>query len=88
METLTKAVPGCVEAVFLLAQAKYLSGLTSAAQSGAQYCLHMTPGYADAHLLMAQVGEGTWTEGRALGIGGKRALRRGRSLKRMPSLCL
>eukprot|EP00045_Choanoeca_perplexa_P015875 m.206398 g.206398 ORF g.206398 m.206398 type:complete len:1328 (+) comp17103_c0_seq1:37-4020(+) len=55
LETLTKLVPGCVEAVFLLAQAKYLSGLTTASQSGAQYCLKMNPGYADAHLLMAQV---------------------------------
>eukprot|EP00730_Choanoeca_flexa_P019334 TRINITY_DN9437_c0_g2_i5.p1 TRINITY_DN9437_c0_g2~~TRINITY_DN9437_c0_g2_i5.p1 ORF type:complete len:1329 (+),score=492.54 TRINITY_DN9437_c0_g2_i5:125-4111(+) len=55
LETLTKAVPGCVEAVFLLARAKYLSGLTTAAQSGVQYCLAMNQNYADAHLLMAQV---------------------------------
>lgn len=48
-------MPGCIEAVYLLALAKYLSGMTSAAQSGAQYCLRIDSTYADAHLLMAQV---------------------------------
>lgn len=55
LERLTHHVPGCVEAIYLLARAKYLAGMTSAAQSGAQYCLHMDPTYADAHLLMAEV---------------------------------
>jgi tetratricopeptide repeat protein 21B len=55
LESLTKAVPGCVEGVYLLAKAKYLSGLNSAAQSGVQHCLNMNNTYADAHLLMAQV---------------------------------
>ena len=55
LEALTKHVPGCIEAVYLLALAKHLSGMTSAAQSGAQYCLRIDSTYADAHLLMAQV---------------------------------
>uniref|UniRef100_A0A8D0L119 Tetratricopeptide repeat domain 21B n=1 Tax=Sphenodon punctatus TaxID=8508 RepID=A0A8D0L119_SPHPU len=55
LETVVKTVPGFLEAVFLLAKVKYLSGNIEASYSSLQHCLEQNPSYADAHLLMAQV---------------------------------
>ncbi|KAK2509919.1 hypothetical protein MC885_009975 [Smutsia gigantea] len=55
LETVVRAVPGLLQAGFLIAKVKYLSGDTEAAYHNLQYCLARNPSYADAHLLMAQV---------------------------------
>jgi tetratricopeptide repeat protein 21B len=55
LEALTKVAPGQIEAAYLLAHTKFLSGQTEAAQSGAQYCLKCDSTHTDAHLLMAQI---------------------------------
>ncbi|XP_029790318.1 tetratricopeptide repeat protein 21B isoform X2 [Suricata suricatta] len=55
LETIVRTVPGLLQAVFLIAKVKYLSGDTEAAHNNLQHCLEHSPSYADAHLLMAQV---------------------------------
>ncbi|XP_072020597.1 tetratricopeptide repeat protein 21B-like isoform X2 [Amphiura filiformis] len=55
LEPATKAVPGLLEGLFLLAKVKFLSGQAEPAQSILQKCLDQNPQYADAHLLMAQI---------------------------------
>ncbi|XP_054978983.1 tetratricopeptide repeat protein 21B [Sorex araneus] len=55
LETVVRTVPGLLQAVFLIAKVKYLSGDTEAAYNNLQHCLEHNPSYADAHLLMAQV---------------------------------
>ncbi|XP_025066742.1 tetratricopeptide repeat protein 21B isoform X1 [Alligator sinensis] len=55
LETVVKTVPGLLQAVFLIAKVKYLSGDIEAAHSSLQHCLEQNPSYAEAHLLMAQV---------------------------------
>ncbi|XP_003478712.1 tetratricopeptide repeat protein 21B [Cavia porcellus] len=55
LETIVRTVPGLLQAVFLIAKVKYLSGNIEAAFNNLQYCLDHNPSYADAHLLMAQV---------------------------------
>ncbi|XP_059783997.1 tetratricopeptide repeat protein 21B isoform X5 [Balaenoptera ricei] len=55
LETIVRTVPGLLQAVFLIAKVKYLSGDTEAAYNNLQHCLEHSPSYADAHLLMAQV---------------------------------
>uniref|UniRef100_A0A8C3VMN8 Tetratricopeptide repeat protein 21B n=1 Tax=Catagonus wagneri TaxID=51154 RepID=A0A8C3VMN8_9CETA len=55
LETIVRAVPGLLQAVFLIAKVKYLSGDAEAAYNNLQHCLEHSPSYADAHLLMAQV---------------------------------
>ncbi|XP_005393347.1 PREDICTED: tetratricopeptide repeat protein 21B [Chinchilla lanigera] len=55
LETVVRTVPGLLQAVFLIAKAKYLSGNIEAAFNNLQHCLDHNPSYADAHLLMAQV---------------------------------
>eukprot|EP00051_Salpingoeca_urceolata_P023185 m.390103 g.390103 ORF g.390103 m.390103 type:complete len:1321 (-) comp20074_c6_seq3:93-4055(-) len=55
LELVTKVAPGLTESVYLLARAKFLSGISDAAQSGVQFCLQQDSTYADAHLLMAEI---------------------------------
>ena len=55
LEPITKAVPGLLEGLYLLAKVKFLSGQAEPAQSILQRCLDQNPQFADAHLLMAQV---------------------------------
>lgn len=55
MQVVTKAAPGLLEAVYLLAKVQYLSGNTEAARSGAQYCIKQDSTSSNAHLLMAQI---------------------------------
>ncbi|XP_007494364.1 tetratricopeptide repeat protein 21B isoform X1 [Monodelphis domestica] len=55
LETIVRTVPGLLQAVFLIAKVKYLSGDIEASYSNLQHCLEHDPSYADAHLLMAQV---------------------------------
>ncbi|KAF7482471.1 tetratricopeptide repeat protein 21B [Marmota monax] len=55
LEIIVRTVPGLLQAVFLVAKVKYLSGDIEAAYNNLQHCLEHSPSYADAHLLMAQV---------------------------------
>ncbi|XP_028292387.1 tetratricopeptide repeat protein 21B [Gouania willdenowi] len=55
LDTVVKFVPGLLQAVFLLAKVRYLSGDIDAAQSGLNHCLEQCPFHAEAHLLMAQI---------------------------------
>ncbi|KAM4859500.1 tetratricopeptide repeat protein 21B [Thomomys bottae] len=55
LETIVRTVPGLLQAIFLIAKVKYLSGDIEAAYNNLQHCLEHNPSYADAHLLMAQV---------------------------------
>ncbi|XP_036277765.1 tetratricopeptide repeat protein 21B isoform X2 [Pipistrellus kuhlii] len=55
LEAIVRAVPGLLQAVFLVAKVKYLSGDIEAAYSNLQHCLEHNSSYADAYLLMAQV---------------------------------
>ncbi|XP_012616626.2 tetratricopeptide repeat protein 21B isoform X1 [Microcebus murinus] len=55
LEVIVRTVPGLLQAVFLIAKVKYLSGDNEAAYNNLQHCLERNPSYADAHLLMAQV---------------------------------
>ena len=55
LEPITKAMPGLLEALYLLSRVRFLSGQTESAQSSLQHCLDKNPQFADAHLLMAQV---------------------------------
>ncbi|XP_045686795.1 tetratricopeptide repeat protein 21B [Phyllostomus hastatus] len=55
LEMIVRAVPGLVQAVFLIAKVKYLSGDIEAAYNNLQHCLEHNSSYADAYLLMAQV---------------------------------
>ncbi|XP_045724655.1 tetratricopeptide repeat protein 21B isoform X2 [Mirounga angustirostris] len=55
LETIVRTVPGLLQAVFLIAKVKYLSGDIEAAYNNLQHCLEHNPSYADAHLLIAQV---------------------------------
>ncbi|XP_033624164.1 tetratricopeptide repeat protein 21B-like isoform X1 [Asterias rubens] len=55
LEPITKAMPGLLEALYLLSRVRFLSGQTESAQSSLQHCLDKNPQFADAHLLMAQI---------------------------------
>ncbi|KAJ8385445.1 hypothetical protein AAFF_G00188970 [Aldrovandia affinis] len=55
LDTVVKAVPGLLQAVYLMAKIKFLSGDIDAAQSSLQLCLDQNPSHANAHLLMAQI---------------------------------
>uniref|UniRef100_A0A8C9PB34 Tetratricopeptide repeat protein 21B n=1 Tax=Spermophilus dauricus TaxID=99837 RepID=A0A8C9PB34_SPEDA len=55
LEIIVRTIPGLLQAVFLVAKVKYLSGDFEAAYNNLQHCLDHSPSYADAHLLMAQV---------------------------------
>ncbi|KAM5325686.1 tetratricopeptide repeat protein 21B [Glossophaga mutica] len=55
LETVVRAAPGLLQAVFLIAKVKYLSGDIEAACNNLQHCLEHNSSYSDAYLLMAQV---------------------------------
>uniref|UniRef100_A0A4X2M3E6 Tetratricopeptide repeat protein 21B n=1 Tax=Vombatus ursinus TaxID=29139 RepID=A0A4X2M3E6_VOMUR len=55
LETIVRTVPGLLQAFFLIAKVKYLSGDIEASHNNLKHCLKQNPSYADAHLLMAQV---------------------------------
>ncbi|KAF0296468.1 Tetratricopeptide repeat protein 21B [Amphibalanus amphitrite] len=56
LEPVTKSCPGLLEALYLMAKAKYLSGDAKAAASTLKHCIdHVDQSYADAHLLNAQI---------------------------------
>lgn len=56
LETIVKACPGLVQAVYLLAKVEYLCGEISASAATLQKILQeIDPTYTDAHLLIAQI---------------------------------
>lgn len=55
LDPLTRAVPGLLEALYLMGKVKYLAGDIDAAQSTLGHCLEVEPTYSDAHILMAQI---------------------------------
>ncbi|XP_077175955.1 tetratricopeptide repeat protein 21B [Paroedura picta] len=55
LEAVVKNVPGLLQAAYLAAKVKYLTGNPEASQSILQHCLEKNPADAEAHLLMAQV---------------------------------
>ncbi|XP_004703829.1 tetratricopeptide repeat protein 21B isoform X1 [Echinops telfairi] len=55
LEIVVRTVPGLLQAIFLIAKVKYLSGDMEAAFNNLQHCLEQNSSYADAHLLMARV---------------------------------
>uniref|UniRef100_A0A8C5SQE6 Tetratricopeptide repeat domain 21B n=1 Tax=Laticauda laticaudata TaxID=8630 RepID=A0A8C5SQE6_LATLA len=55
LETVMKTVPGLLQAAYLVAKVKYLSGNYEASERILQHCLEQNPSYAEVHLLMAQV---------------------------------
>lgn len=55
LEPLTRAVPGLLEALYLMGKVKFLSGDVDAAQGTLQHCLAVDSAYSDAHILMAQI---------------------------------
>ena len=55
LEQLTKAVPGLLEGLFLLAKVKYLSGDTNEAKNVLRRIIDQEATYSDAYILLAQV---------------------------------
>ncbi|XP_013391055.1 tetratricopeptide repeat protein 21B [Lingula anatina] len=55
LEPVTRTVPGLLEALFLMAKVKFLSGDVDAAQGTLQHCLDQDSTFSDAHILMAQI---------------------------------
>ena len=55
LDPLTRAVPGLLEALYLMGKVKFLLGDIDAAQSTLQHCLDRDNTYSDAHILMAQI---------------------------------
>ncbi|KAJ8306896.1 hypothetical protein KUTeg_014980 [Tegillarca granosa] len=55
LDPLTRAVPGLLEALFLISKVKYLAGDIDAAQGMLNHCLEVESTYSDAHILMAQI---------------------------------
>ncbi|KAK6182507.1 hypothetical protein SNE40_010181 [Patella caerulea] len=55
LDPLTRAVPGLMEAVYLLAKVRFLSGDIDSAQNTLQHCLEQDSTFSDAHILMAQI---------------------------------
>ncbi|XP_028660000.1 tetratricopeptide repeat protein 21B [Erpetoichthys calabaricus] len=55
LEPIVKITPGLIEAVYLMAKVKFISGDSEACLSCLQRCLDLNPTFSDAHLLMAQV---------------------------------
>ncbi|XP_012939708.1 tetratricopeptide repeat protein 21B isoform X2 [Aplysia californica] len=55
LDPLTRAVPGLMEGLFLIAKVKFLAGDVNAAQSTLQHCLDQDATFSDAHILMAQI---------------------------------
>ncbi|KAK3772094.1 hypothetical protein RRG08_061179 [Elysia crispata] len=55
LDPLTRAVPGLMDGLFLIAKVKYLAGDIAAAQTTLQHCLDQDATFSDAHILMAQI---------------------------------
>lgn len=55
LEQLTKAVPGLLEGIFLLAKVKYLTGETAEAKNLLRRITDQEAAYSDAYILLAQV---------------------------------
>ncbi|CAF3341023.1 unnamed protein product [Rotaria sp. Silwood1] len=55
LEQLTKAVPGLLEGLFLLAKVKYLSGDTNEAKNVLRRIIDQEATYSEAYILLAQV---------------------------------
>ncbi|CAG5135745.1 unnamed protein product, partial [Candidula unifasciata] len=55
LDPLTRAVPGLMEGLFLIAKVKFLSGDISTAQTTLQHCLDQDATFSSAHILMAQI---------------------------------
>lgn len=55
LDPLTRAVPGLLEGLFLIAKVKFLAGDVAAAQTTLQHCLDQDAAFSDAHILMAQI---------------------------------
>ncbi|XP_063424970.1 tetratricopeptide repeat protein 21B-like [Mytilus trossulus] len=55
LEPLTRAVPGLLEALYLMGKIKFLAGDIDAAQGMLNHCLEVDSTYSDAHILMAQI---------------------------------
>eukprot|EP00912_Choanoflagellata_sp_UC4_P001177 UC4_evm1s735 len=67
LEYLVQAAPGMLEATYLMAKVKYLSGLTDHAQASLNYCLKHDATYSEAHLLMAEIHLGQGNVQQAMG---------------------
>ncbi|GFN94695.1 tetratricopeptide repeat protein 21b-like [Plakobranchus ocellatus] len=55
LDPLTRAVPGLMDGLFLIAKVKFLAGDIAAAQTTLQHCLDQDATFSDAHILMAQI---------------------------------
>ncbi|BFZ22635.1 hypothetical protein BsWGS_25674 [Bradybaena similaris] len=55
LDPLTRATPGLMEGLFLIAKVKFLSGDISTAQTTLQHCLDQDSTFSNAHILMAQI---------------------------------
>ncbi|KAK7092869.1 tetratricopeptide repeat protein 21B-like [Littorina saxatilis] len=55
LDPMTRAVPGLMEGLYLIAKVKYLAGDVESAQSTLQHCLDQDSTFSDAHILMAQI---------------------------------
>ncbi|XP_046549679.1 tetratricopeptide repeat protein 21B-like [Haliotis rubra] len=55
LDPLTRAIPGLMEAVYLIGKVKFLAGDIDAAQATLQHCLDQDATFSDAHILMAQI---------------------------------
>lgn len=55
LQSVTRACPGLMEASFLMAKLKYLSGDMTAAQTMLHHCLENDAAFSDARLLLAQI---------------------------------
>nr|KAF6476736.1 tetratricopeptide repeat domain 21A [Rousettus aegyptiacus] len=55
LNPVVKAAPALIDALYVMAQVKYLSGELENAQSTLQRCLELDPTSVDAHLLMSQI---------------------------------
>ncbi|XP_059173967.1 tetratricopeptide repeat protein 21B-like [Physella acuta] len=55
LDPLTRAVPGLIDGLFLIAKVKFLAGDVNSAQTTLQHCLDQDATFSDAHILMAQI---------------------------------
>ncbi|CAD5116982.1 DgyrCDS5817 [Dimorphilus gyrociliatus] len=55
LDPLTKNIPGSMEALFLMAKVKYLTGNIDIAQGTLKKCLDIDSTFSDGHVLMAQI---------------------------------
>lgn len=55
LDPLTKSIPGSMEALYLMAKVKFLSGNIDIAQGTLKKCLDIDGTFSDGHVLMAQI---------------------------------